>query len=313
MEQLGFQHQALIYEGVDQYLGGTLPFVREGLAGGEAVLIAVAEDRGEMIAAELGSEADRVLFVDMRKAGRNPASIIPLWRAFVDDHDGRPVRGIGESAWADRGPAGLEECHRHEGLLNLAFSPVANWAPWTLLCPYDAASLDDDVLEKVALSHSSISRQGRTEESARFEAEPDCLAGELPPPASRPEVLAFELSELSEVRQRVAAAAGRTGLDQRGVADLVTATSELAANSVIHGGGSGTLRLWSEGDDLLAEVEDGGLIEEPLVGRQRPRIAQEGGRGLWLANQLCDLVQIRSGAWGTKVRLHVLAREGALA
>jgi anti-sigma regulatory factor (Ser/Thr protein kinase) len=81
----------------------------------------------------------------------------------------------------------------------------------------------------------------------------------------------------------------------------------------MHGGGGGTLRLWSEGDDLLAEVEDQGLIEEPLVGHLRPEISQEGGRGLWLANQLCDLVQIRSGVGGTRVRLHVVAREGVLA
>ncbi len=158
---------------------------------------------------------------------------------------------------------------------------------------------------------SSISRQGRTERSARFEADPDCLAGELPPPQSRPEVLAFGLGELGEVRRRVAGAAGRSGLDSREAADLVTATNELAANSVVHGGGNGTLRLWSEGNELLAEVEDRGLIEEPLVGRLRPVLSQEGGRGLWLANQLCDLVQIRSGRGGTRVRLHVPAPEGA--
>jgi anti-sigma regulatory factor (Ser/Thr protein kinase) len=98
----------------------------------------------------------------------------------------------------------------------------------------------------------------------------------------------------------------------RAVDDLVIAASELAANSVMHGGGSGTLRLWRENGSLLAEVEDRGQIEEPLVGRLRPGIAQEGGRGLWLANQLCDLVQIRSGAAGTTVRLHVAAREAAL-
>ena len=69
------------------------------------------------------------------------------------------------------------------------------------------------------------------------------------------------------------------------------------------------MRLWCEDDHLLAEVEDRGLIEEPLVGRLRPGISQEGGRGLWLANQLCDLVQIRSGAAGTTVRLHLLARD----
>jgi anti-sigma regulatory factor (Ser/Thr protein kinase) len=34
-----------------------------------------------------------------------------------------------------------------------------------------------------------------------------------------------------------------------------------------------------------------------------PPLSDEGGRGLWLANQLCDLVQIRSGENGTVVRL----------
>jgi anti-sigma regulatory factor (Ser/Thr protein kinase) len=89
----------------------------------------------------------------------------------------------------------------------------------------------------------------------------------------------------------------------------VTAASELAANSVMHGGGSGTLRLWHEDGSLLAEVEDGGRIEEPLVGFLRPGLEQEGGRGLWLANQLCELVQIRSGDGGTVVRLHVPVRQ----
>jgi anti-sigma regulatory factor (Ser/Thr protein kinase) len=97
----------------------------------------------------------------------------------------------------------------------------------------------------------------------------------------------------------------------RVVADLVTATSELAANSIMHGGGTGTLRLWRENGNLIAEVEDAGRIEDPLVGRLRPGIRQEGGRGLWLTNQLCDLVQIRSGEGGTVVRLHVLAGQHA--
>lgn len=309
MEQRVFRHQALIYEGADDYLAGTMPFVQEALIANEPLLVAAAEDRNELIAAELGPDADRLLFVDMQKVGHNPASIIPLWREFLDDHPGMPVRGIGEPAWAARSQAALDECHRHEGLLNVAFAPGA---PWNLLCPYDAEALGDEVLERVSLTHSHVTHQGRTEESDRFDPGQDPLAGELPPPRSRPDVLSFGIAELSEVRRRVAAAAERAGLDPRGVADLVTAVSELAANSVMHGGGTGTLRLWSEGDHLLAEVDDRGLIEEPLVGRLRPDISQEGGRGLWLANQLCDLVQIRStGGGGTRVRLHVLARDGA--
>ena len=53
--------------------------------------------------------------------------------------------------------------------------------------------------------------------------------------------------------------------------------------------------MWSEGGSVLCQVEDdGGPIADPLVGRRRPTLEQDGGRGLWLVNHLSDLVQIRS-------------------
>ncbi|HEV2789859.1 MAG TPA: sensor histidine kinase [Solirubrobacterales bacterium] len=309
MEHSGFQHDALIYEDVDSYLEGTVPFLRDALEVGEPALVAVDPHQAELIEGELGEDAKRVRFADMEELGRNPAWIIPFWRDFVDENGGRSVRGIGEPLCSARTPAAVEECRRHESLLNVAFAPSPSW---TLLCPYDGRSLDDEVLEEAARSHRHLIRDGRVEESYAFDPAPDCFEGRLPAPAVAPEVLSFDLRELAEVRRRVADAAERAGLDPLGVADLVTATSELAANSVMHGGGKGTLRLWYEDSELLAEVEDRGRIEEPLVGRLRPGVAQEGGRGLWLANKLCDLVQIRSGAEGTTVRLHVHARESAL-
>jgi anti-sigma regulatory factor (Ser/Thr protein kinase) len=86
---------------------------------------------------------------------------------------------------------------------------------------------------------------------------------------------------------------------------LVLCVDEIAANSLLHGGGAGVLRVWSEGSTFICEVADNGVIADPLVGRQTPSPERAGGRGVWLANQLCDLVQIRSGASGTVVRLHV--------
>jgi anti-sigma regulatory factor (Ser/Thr protein kinase) len=310
MNQSGFQHEALVYEGDDEYLAGTVPFLRDALDAGESTLVAIGPAQTALLEGELGKNAEGVRFVDMQALGRNPASIIPFWREFVDENGGRSVRGIGEPFWAARSPAALEECQRHESLLNVAFAPGT---PWSLLCPYDAGSLTEDVLEKATFSHRHVCHEGRCEESASFEPGLDCFAGELLPPPVPPEIFAFGLGELSEVRRRVAVAAKRAGMDRHGVADLITAASELAANSVMHGGGSGTLRLWRENGSLLAEVEDRGRIEEPLVGRLRPGLAQEGGRGLWLANQLCDLVQIRSGAAGTTVRLHAAAHKTAFA
>jgi anti-sigma regulatory factor (Ser/Thr protein kinase) len=86
---------------------------------------------------------------------------------------------------------------------------------------------------------------------------------------------------------------------------MVLCADELAANSLLHGGGDGVLLLWREPDALVCEVSDSGTIADPLVGRASPSVDQLGGRGVWLANQLCDLVQVRSDASGTVVRLHV--------
>jgi anti-sigma regulatory factor (Ser/Thr protein kinase) len=61
---------------------------------------------------------------------------------------------------------------------------------------------------------------------------------------------------------------------------------------------------------VVCEVADsggvGGPIADPMVGRERPATGLDSGRGLWLANQLCDLVQLRTSGTGTVVRMHVL-------
>jgi anti-sigma regulatory factor (Ser/Thr protein kinase) len=79
----------------------------------------------------------------------------------------------------------------------------------------------------------------------------------------------------------------------------------VATNSLRHGGGSGVLRIWEKGSSLVCEVSDAGRIEDPLVGRGKPSGDLGSGFGLWLANQLCDLVQIRTFSTGSVVRLHV--------
>lgn len=107
------------------------------------------------------------------------------------------------------------------------------------------------------------------------------------------------------MRKLVAAEAAEAGLDHALRADLTVAVSELATNSVIHGGGGGTVRLWREPGMLVCEVSDAGRLEDPLLGRRRPSARRARGRGLWLVNHLCDLVQIRSSAAGTVIRLHM--------
>jgi anti-sigma regulatory factor (Ser/Thr protein kinase) len=301
MEQAGLRHEALIYDDVDAFLAGALPFLTGALDAEEPVLVAVSRINTGLLEAALGRDAARIRFADIEALGRNPARIIPLWRDFVDGHGGRPVRGVGEPVWPGREFAEIDECQRHEALLNVAFAPPP---AWSLLCSYDAGSLEDEVLAGVAESHPLVSRDGVGRRSEDYVAGVGAgFAGALPSPPAAVSAFEFERASLAEVRRRVERAAEDAGLPAQRTVDLAVAASELAANSVAHGGGGGVLRCWREADRLLIEVEDRGLIDEPLVGRERPRLTQEGGRGVWLANQLCDLVQIRSGPDGTRVRL----------
>jgi anti-sigma regulatory factor (Ser/Thr protein kinase) len=297
----GFHHSAWMYRGEEEVAAGAGAFLREGLEAGEAMLVAVAAPKIELLRSELGPEADTVTFLDMAAVGANPARIIPAWRAFVARRPaGASARGIGEPIGPDRAGAELVECHGHESLLNLAF---ADTAAFRLMCPYDTEALDPAVVEKARGTHPFLTRGSETTAGAYA---PHSPFGEplpdVPPGARQTEI---HLGSLSDVREFVGRHGARAGLSAQRVSDLVAAVNEVATNSVRHGGGRGRLRLWNEPGALVCEVRDAGHIEDPLVGRIQPRRGQIGGYGLWLTNQLCDLVQIRSQPTGTAVRLHM--------
>jgi anti-sigma regulatory factor (Ser/Thr protein kinase) len=242
-----------------------------------------------------------VSLVDMEVLGVNPARIIPAWEDFVAEHagSGRRLRGIGEPIWAGRSDDELAERQLHETLLNVAF---ADAPPFWLVCPYDTDALDPSVIHEAQCSHPVVS----AEASDAFHAvDADAvLDGPLPEPAAATEEFVFDMGTISAVRAFVRERAA--GLEGERLSDLLVAVTEAATNSVRHGGGSGILRIWREAGQLVCEVRDTGRIIDPLAGRRRPPSARiSGGWGLWLTNALCDLVQLRTSAGGTTVRLHM--------
>jgi anti-sigma regulatory factor (Ser/Thr protein kinase) len=301
---LDFRHEALVFADSEQFLAVALPFLTAALEAGESALVAVRKSNAELLKGELGSDADGLGFVAIEDLGRNPARLVPFWRDFLAGQPGGRARGISEPVWPGRKPAEIDECQRHEYLINLALPPRARSS---LLCAYDGSALAEEVLAAVPRSHHAVLRDGSRELSSNYLHKCDCYSGKLPRHPADADVFAYDRARLSSVRKRVRQSAEAAGIGPRQAADLVAAASELAANSVAHGGGSGTMYVWREGGHLLIDFEDRGRIEEPLAGRLHPATDQRGGRGLWLANQLCDLVQIRSGALGTTVRLQAAA------
>ena len=296
-----FHHEAVFYRDREQYLAGTLPDIRTAVAGEGAVLVAVAEDKQRLLEDALGGDADAVQFLDMRQLGLNPACIIPAWREFLRDCGRGPVVGVGEPVWPGRSDAELIECSRHEALLNLAFD---SGRAWRLLCPYDVAGLAPDVLYEAYRNHPHVACNGASELSHEY-ARAHVREDALPTPTRRPAELPFGAHDLALVRNFVALRARAAGMTGDRLDDLVLAVNELASNSIRHAGGEGVVRLWHDGGTLFCEVHDGGVIEDPLAGRERPAGLHDGGRGLWIVNHLCDLVQVRSAPTGTAVRVQL--------
>ena len=302
----GYRHEAFLWRGDAQFLDGTVPFVRDGLSADQPVMAALTLTHINLLREALGPDAGLVEFVDMAELGANPARIIPAWRRFTAQHaEGRqPVRGIGEPIWHGRRGVEVAECQLHEALLNMAVDPDT---PLWLLCPYDAEALSADVLAEAHRSHpvvveveaqrGSTAYGGAHHVGAMFEAD-------LPVVDVVVSQRVFGDRDYAAVRADVRAHAASAGLSLERTDDLVLAVHEVAVNAVEHGRGNSELRIWEQDKALVCEVRGPGRIADPMVGRRPPSSEQPRGRGLWMANQLCDLVQIRSGLDGTTVRVH---------
>lgn len=303
-----FRHEALFYRGEAEFVQAVGAFITDGVAAGDPVLVVVSAPKIAALEARLGPLADHVQFADMAQVGRNPARIIPAWREFVRTHAtaGSCLRGVGEPIDPNRSADELVECHRHEELLNLAF---AGGLAWWLLCPYDLDTLDGVVVDAARRNHPFISEgRGRwpSPEYAGLDRASAPFDHPLPEPPDGHVSLPFALETgLIGLRNRVCRFALRAGLGSQRVDDLVVAVNELATNSLRYGGGEGVLRMWQDGEVVVCEVSDHGHLHDSLAGRARPPHTKGGGRGLWLVNHLCDLVQLRTFPTGTVVRVRM--------
>jgi hypothetical protein len=295
-----YRHEAFLYRGEDEFLAGTVPFVGDGVAAGQPVMVAVRGSRLPKLRAALGPAGAEVLFVDMTELGHNPARIIPGWRRFLTEHgsDGQPVRGVGEPIWAGRRPTEVAEAQLHEALLNVAVDPDT---PLWLRCPYDLGSLTETELTEAARSHPIMVESGGLRGSCSYGGKQhvdDLFAGDLPEPDRPTDGMALPAAP-TEVDALVGRHAQAAGLGPDRSSALSAAIRELTAAPAP----GCTLRVWVEPGALVCEVRDPDPVDDPLVGRVQPVAGEPDPRGLWLANQLCDLVQVRSTPDGSTVRV----------
>lgn len=112
------------------------------------------------------------------------------------------------------------------------------------------------------------------------------------------------VAELTRVRQLVTDLAQGAGLDADRAARLTLAVNEIVTNAIRYATGTARVIIHVTDEHVLVEVEDTGPgIPAQATRADPPRPEALGGRGLWLARQFCDRVEIVTSDAGTRVRL----------
>jgi anti-sigma regulatory factor (Ser/Thr protein kinase) len=177
--------------------------------------------------------------------------------------------------------------------------------PITVLCPVARDVAD---LPTVEATHPLVATANGPERSKLYRQPEESVVDypPPPPPGLGPPVaeVSFAQDDLVDLRHLVLRVAEAAGLDADRGADLVLAVNELASNSVEHGPGRGRLRMWDE-PDVVAEVSDHGRMSVPFPGMTIPPPDGARGRGLWLASELTDALEVWSEPGNTVIRVQM--------
>jgi anti-sigma regulatory factor (Ser/Thr protein kinase) len=191
-------------------------------------------------------------------------------------------------------------------LLNVAFE---GGSPFWLLCPYDKSSLESSVLDAARHSHPYVTSGAQSVSPSELYPGVSAMSSlrrhDLSPVPDNAVRFSVTAATIGLARRDLQSLAIAFGLGRWATEDLASAAHEVIANSLSHGGGRGEVSIWLEEGFLICEVKDRGVFDRPMAGRIQPTTHGMGGRGLWMANQLCELVQIRSEPDVTVVRLHM--------
>ncbi|WP_214323297.1 sensor histidine kinase [Nonomuraea sediminis] len=291
------------YGSDEAFLRLLVPHVRTALANGTRVLAITDRAKLELLSDALGRDA---ALVDRRESASWYAH--PP-RALAAGHEylrGSRTLMIGEPVWAGRSEREVREWIRYESVVNAAFGN----APATVLCLYDVRVVPPAVLRYGPLTHPfELGEDGENPSGGFVPPHELVLNGDrapLPGPSGAIRSADFTARELKRLRQTVGDYARAAGMDRNLIASLVLSVSEIAANSVEHGAGHGSITMWVNGRELVCEIaEPGGGLDDPLPGYIPPEPESPRGYGLWISRQLCDLVELRTENGMLRVRLHM--------
>ncbi|MEQ3552008.1 ATP-binding protein [Pseudonocardia nematodicida] len=276
----GPEHQAEVLAGP----------VTGALERGWRALVVVEADCRRELERSLGPDADVDWCPPERMHSAPPFTVAGRWGRSVRDalSDGAAgVCTVGQLMdLPDTDPA-------YWTRLDLALTHALDGMPVMMLCCFPD---DDHTRAQASELHDELLMDGAPVPSTTRRDEHELLREHpQPPPADLgvPAVsLPVDLAGLGAMRRVVEREATLGGLGPGRAEDLVLAVNELVSNGIEHGSGSPLLRMWHTGDAVVAETTDPVAGRLAFPGLAAPPLGGRRGRGLWLASELTDVLQV---------------------
>ncbi|KDN21814.1 sensor histidine kinase [Amycolatopsis rifamycinica] len=302
--QRGYDHAAIHYASDAELLAVVVPFLTAGLTAGEPTVVSLAPERAELVRRALPPSAStRFLSTDDLYA--RPAAAIKSYRelmaGFVAD-GASGIRIVGEVP-----PEAIDTSWdwwaRYESAVNHAYDEF----PLRSMCAYDTRTTPRHVLDDVARTHPFLATpDGGHLTNAGYVDPPSFLAEPRPMklyPIQHTVPLAELIDPQPSAARRAVADFDKTGLPAAEIDDLVLAVSEIVDNALRYGRSPVRMRIWADCEHMVVTVHDTGAGPgDPFAGLL-PAGRDIGGRGLWIAHQVCSQVALHRDDTGFTVRL----------
>jgi hypothetical protein len=311
-----FRHWACIYDGDQQFLDTAVPFLDEGLARGEPAFVVTTPANLELLGAALGRRAGDVDYAESAFFGRRPPQRVAAFYRYWKTHaaarggSGEPgrVRILAEPVWAGRSAREIAAWTRMESALNVTLARTSI----SMICPYDARTLDREIVADARRTHPALMAGVEPGPSAQY-ADPVAFArshepGPLADPPADAAAFGFD-GDLRALRRFIAGRAAEYGVVGDRADMLVLAVSEVGAYLKGRPPGGAAVSAWEQPGAVVCDFrQPGGGIGDPFLGLRPAQLEPGDGDGLWLTNQICDWMEIRSGGGGLAVQLQVPSR-----
>ncbi|MGY1617057.1 anti-sigma factor RsbA family regulatory protein [Geodermatophilus sp. SYSU D00691] len=298
-------HEAGFYGSDAEFLSLIVPFVREGTAAGEPVVLGYDTRKSHLLRHALPG-TDGVTFLGDARLYARPAGAIEAYRRAFEEHvsaGAGQIRIAGDVPHEGNGGrfAGWD---RYESAVNVVWQDHPVWSR----CLYDATTVPDVVRDVVERTHRRlVSPDGAAAASPRYEevGEYRALPPEPDPLEGTPPDVELVDSSLKRTRATVTDVA-RPLLDADACDELVFGASEAVINAQLYGRPPTAVRVWTTQDRVVVRVHDRGPgPADPLTGLvPTPEGTSGAGLGLWLCSQLASVdVALVTGDDGFAVRL----------